>query len=48
VLADEASWSFKITIHYFPCKKSAAQALSFILKGHGYCVAVATAASLSV
>jgi len=46
VLADEANNDFQITIHYFPNKKSDAQALSYILKEYGYSVAVAKAASL--
>jgi len=46
VLADKANNNFQITIHYFPNKKSDAQALSYILKEYGYSVAVETAASL--
>jgi len=46
MLGDKENQFFEITIHYFPNKKSAAQALSYILKEYGYTVSVATAASL--
>ncbi|MEH6443921.1 MAG: hypothetical protein V7784_08485 [Oceanospirillaceae bacterium] len=46
VLGDKTNQAYKISVYYFPAKKSEAQALTFFFKEHGYNVDMQTAATI--
>jgi len=46
VLGEQSNQAYKITVYYFPAKKSAAQALTFFFKEHGYNVDMQTASTV--
>jgi len=46
LLGEKSNQAYKITVYYFPAKKSEAQALTFFFKEHGYNVDMQTASTV--
>ncbi|MFT5708138.1 MAG: hypothetical protein ACI9ES_002440 [Oceanospirillaceae bacterium] len=46
VLGEKSNQAYKITVYYFPAKKSEAKALTFFFKEHGYNVDMQIAATI--
>ena len=47
LLGEKSNQAYKITVYYFPAKKSEAQALTFFFKEHSYNVDMQTASTIS-
>ena len=46
LLGEKSNQAYKITVYYFPAKKSEAKALTFFFKEHGYNVDMQTASTI--
>ncbi len=46
LLGEKSNSAYKITVYYFPAKKSEAKALTFFFKEHGYNVDMQTASTI--